>query len=401
MATGTRRNARKQTAKAPATAPGQLLGYGLQYTRLTAMLLAAAPGTACALEVLDDVSQTADNGNVTLVQTKSALTANPVSDRAIPLWKTLANWVRLSQLGFVDPASTVFEVYVSREVTGDLIAALASATSLDAAKACAQRAREQLWGAAPKYPDKAALPADLANQVNVALEASDAILLPIIKNLVLQCAAESPQRDIEQEIARGPVSASRVFDIADKMCGWVKRTVDKQLEGGRAAVISYTDFHREYVAYVRSIDRDIVLKSWARRPSELEKIDRLPDMFVRQLDLIEIAYDEKLSAISDYLMACADRAQWSKLGEVHESSFEALNGDLCRVWGNLHRAVGIEASSKSETDRGQLLHSRCLLHKARLQGMEVESHFVPGCFHMLANDLEVGWHPQYRRLLKR
>ncbi len=130
MANGTCRNARKHPSKAPATAPGQLLGYGLQYTRLTAKLLAAAPGTSCAIEVLDDVSETAEDGKTTLVQTKSTLTANPVADRAIPLWKTLANWPRLSQLGFVDPNTTNFKLYVSREVKGDLIALMTSGQHL-------------------------------------------------------------------------------------------------------------------------------------------------------------------------------------------------------------------------------------------------------------------------------
>ncbi len=50
--------------KVPATAPGQALGYGLQYTRLTAMLLAASGGSICSLEVLDDIAEQTPDGKL-------------------------------------------------------------------------------------------------------------------------------------------------------------------------------------------------------------------------------------------------------------------------------------------------------------------------------------------------
>jgi hypothetical protein len=76
--------------------PGQALGYSLQFTRLTHLLLQAPEGSFCSLELLDDVAQEDSSGGVKLVQSKSALTANPAADRAKSLWKTLANWVDLA-----------------------------------------------------------------------------------------------------------------------------------------------------------------------------------------------------------------------------------------------------------------------------------------------------------------
>src|SRR5436309_12040679 len=89
--------------KVPATAAPQALGYSLQYTRLTAMLLEAPVGTACSLEVLDDVEATSADGRKHLVQSKSALGDNPVSDRAISLWKCLCDWLRLIERALVNP----------------------------------------------------------------------------------------------------------------------------------------------------------------------------------------------------------------------------------------------------------------------------------------------------------
>lgn len=69
-------------AKRKTEVPGQALGYSLQYTRLTQLLLQASEGSFCSMEVLDDVAQQHPEKGVRLIQSKSALTANPVSNRA-------------------------------------------------------------------------------------------------------------------------------------------------------------------------------------------------------------------------------------------------------------------------------------------------------------------------------
>jgi hypothetical protein len=90
---------------------------------------------------------------------------------------------------------------------------------------------------------------------------------------------------------------------------------------------------------------------------------------------------------------------WSKTGDVHEESFDELDNKLNRTWRNHRNSTDLEASSKSEVERGLLLHARCMLHEAKVQGMEPPGHFVPGCFHRLADGMVIGWHPKYRNLL--
>ncbi|WP_258923541.1 hypothetical protein [Klebsiella pneumoniae] len=74
----------------------------------------------CSLELLDDVAQEDGIGGVKLVQSKSALTANPVADRAKSLWKTLSNWVELIASPGFDVNKAIFELYVSRPVEGPI-----------------------------------------------------------------------------------------------------------------------------------------------------------------------------------------------------------------------------------------------------------------------------------------
>ncbi len=398
-----RRSSRKKgdgvATTVPATAAAQALGYSLQFTRLTAMLLTAAEGSWCCLEILDDIHEETVTGTKSLVQSKSALGDNPVSDRAASLWKTLFNWLALARADLVQPARTIFELYVSRPVHGEIVSKFSEASSDSQAAAAIAHARQVLWGDAPNFPLKGQLTEETAKFVNEVLETSDGELVPLVKNMRLKCGSGSPQADLETIIRSDPVSPSKVPLIAAYVCGWVKRQADKLLEKSLPAAISRDEFHREYTAYCRKVDRDTILTSVAPRPSPEEMKARLPAVFVRQLDIIELDFVEKIQAISDYMRASADRTHWAKSGDVDETTFNELNDVLKRTWGNRRSRVAIEHQSRTPVEKGKLLHLDCMEHKSLVQGMDPPDHFIPGCFHQLADDKHVGWHPDFLSLL--
>lgn len=374
--------------------PGQALGIGLQYTRLVQLLLQAPPGSACSLEYLDDVAQEGAEGTK-LGQSKSALTANPVADRATPLWKTLSNWINLAAEGGCDPDHTVFEMYVSRPVSGALVDAFAGATTLDAAHAAILLARTTLWGEAPEYSKRAEVAAAIAPYVENVFGSDEDLLARVIKNFTLSCGSGSPQADVEAILKTHPILQSKVRDIADHMCGVVKRRVDELLEVGKPAIIARDDFHAWYGAYVRKIDRETVLLSRAKRPSNEEAKGHLPRVFVQQLDLIGLPFEEKLEAVGDYLMAVADRTTWAASGDVDATSFDELDVTLKRNWKNKRLACKVAHGGKSPNEQGQALYADCMQVRVAVEEKGTPDHFIPGCLHLLADDLSIGWHPDY------
>lgn len=377
-------------------APGQALGYSLQYTLLAHLLLTAEEGSYCSLEVLDDVAVQAPDGGTRLTQSKSALGGNPVADRAIGLWKSLFNWVQAAQFGHVDATKTIFEVYVSTPREGDIVNRFSGAQTDEQARDAIAHAKKTLWGLAPEYPLRAELATELARFVNPVLECDDALLIALIQRFRLRTGSGSPHADLESLVRTLPVSPSRVADIVNNLCGWVKRQADQLLEAQKPAVISRDEFHREFTAFVRRIDRDLILTSAARRPTQEEAIEHLPRTFVQQLDLIELSFEDKLEGISDYLRACADRTAWSKRGDVHEASFCDLDEDLKRTWKNVRRQIDVQFRAAPEVDQGRAIYADCMEHKFPVQGMDPPGHFIPGCFHRLSDAKEVGWHPGYR-----
>lgn len=380
--------------------PGQALGYGLQYTRLTQLLLEAPAGSFCSMEYLDDVAQQRADKGTRLIQSKSALAANPVADRAKSLWKTLSNWTSLATDPDCDLEKTVFEIYVSRPVGGDLVEAFTNACTLEQARAAIAQARDTLWGKSPGFELKSTVADEVAPYLERVFNAAPASLERIICNFKLTHGSGSPQADIEALISTHPVSLTKVVDIADHMCGIVKRRVDELLEAGRPAVIARDAFYGWYATYLRKIDRDTVLLSRAEPPSDKESRGQLPKIFVQQLDLIGLPFEDKLEAVSDYLMAAADRTTWALSGEVDGSSFDDLDAALKRSWKNKRRTCGIEHGSKPGDLQGQALYSNCMDLTMPLQAMQPPDHFIPGCFHRLADDMSIGWHPDYEQKLK-
>ncbi len=364
------------------------------------MLLIAEPGSWCSLEVLDDVVEEKNTGVKHLVQSKSTLGSNPISDRAKSLWKTLFNWLHLVENGHVEPDQTIFEIYVSRPVDGDIASAFSGARNNADALAALQKARLLLWGSEPEYLLKSDLSEDIAKYVNTVLAAKDSTLISLIKNLRLMFGSGSPQSDLEEIIATHPVSASKIEDIANYLCGLVKRDADKLLEQSLPAILSRDEFHLRYAAYCRRVDRETILTSFAPVPTKDEALARMPEVFVQQLDLLDLEFEDKLEAISDFLMASADRTIWSKMGEVDEKSFDELDDELTRTWKNKQRANGVEHRTKSGVDQGLMLYAKCMEHKAVIQAMSAPPHFIPGCFHRLADTQEIGWHPSYLELLR-
>ncbi|WP_236687569.1 ABC-three component system protein [Chromobacterium subtsugae] len=351
------------------------------------------------MEYLDDVAQENAHG-VKLIQSKSAITANPVANRAKPLWKTLSNWITLAASGDCDPDRTLFEIYVSRPVTGSFVTAFAAASTPEAARSAVLQARTELLGVAPDFAKRSMIATEIAPYVENFFSADADLVARVIQNFSLTCGSGNPHADIETTLKSHPISQSKIRDIADHLCGVVKRRVDELLAEGAPAIIERDEFHAWYGAYVRKIDRETVLLSRARAPCEEESKGHLPRVFVQQLDIIGMTFEDKLEAVSDYLMAAADRTDWAIRGEVDASSFEDLDKTLQRNWKNKRLTCKIDYGNKPKDEQGQALYAQCMQIDASLQAMAPPEHFIPGCFHRLADDLSVGWHPDYMHQLR-
>jgi hypothetical protein len=123
-------------------------------------------------------------------------------------------------------------------------------------------------------------------------------------------------------------------------------------------------------------------------------------VFVQQLELIGLPFEDKLEAVGDYLMAAADRTAWAASGDVDATSFDELDSSLKRGWKNSRLSCKVQHGGKAQAEQGQALYADCMKLKEPVQQKGAPDHFIPGCLHRLADDLSIGWHPDYVGQLK-
>jgi len=361
-------------------------------------LLSAPPGSFVSVEVLDDVAESRPAGNTTLIQAKSVGTRhNPIADHSPELWKTLANWVRAAKNGDIDLARTEFELFVSKKRTGPLAHSFdAARTVADAASALTTAQAKLLHSSSVGRSRRRKTPTALAPHLAVIF-ADAAIATEIVSRMSLAFGSGRSSDDVLAPLRTKLISDTVLEIVARQMLGWVKQTLDTLIEQQRPAVISTDDFHTELGAFVRRVDRSEILNCFAPPPNQtavdLELRERV---YVQQLDLIGSDYDTKLAAARDFLRASVNRSVWAAKGLAHRTSFDELEERLKRIWRAKRDAVTVQSSHHPAESQGMLLYAECSQVDASLDGRSVPSHFGPGCYHAMADTLDIGWHPHYR-----
>ncbi len=378
--------------------PGQALGYGLQYTRMTALLVESPEASHVSFEVLDDLAVETKSGDLTLVQSKSALATNPLADRAVALWKTLANWADEIAAGRVKTEKLKLVIHVTHDRSGDISSALANASTEAAAKTVLAQAKEQLWGAAPKYPLKAAVAETLAPHLDRFFGHSEAVQISVVRAMSIATGQGAPQQELRGLFRFVP--PANLDDAVQHACGWVHDKVNTLIGQGRAAILSRDEFYTEMTGFIRKHAERAILHSVApENPPHGKVSELLPKTFVQQLQIIGLDFETQMEAVSDFFRASIDRTHWGETAQVQENSFKQLDTALKRTWKNLKLQTSAAHSEKAEDVQGQLLYSDCMGTKELVENLTPPSHFIPGCFHMLADTKSVGWHPKYQEKL--
>jgi hypothetical protein len=397
----TKPNIAGTTTNASTHVPGQHLGHSLQETRFVMRLLQVSDEWTVSIEVFDDVGVEAANGSRIAEQDKSTLEDNPISDRAIGLWKTLSNWINAINSGELDVEKTKFDIYVSRPKKGEIAESFSRASSITEALVAIRNAREKLWGASPSNNYKDRLPETIKEYVNNFLGADEVVACKLIVAFSLLFGSGSPQSDLRELMKNQLIDDDLIDDVMAHAQGWVKNRIDLLLEQKKPASIPKKEFKIELVSYIKRTRLSRILISVARDPEqgEIEENLRLKT-YIRQLEIISCDDVERIRAVNDFIRASTNRTRWSEQGIVHRKSFDEFEEGLIRAWENYKRKTSLLSHLTNDSDRGKNLYSDCSLHQTTLQGMDVPPHFIPGSYHSLSDKEIIGWHPNYKDELK-
>jgi len=132
-----------------------------------------------------------------------------------------------------------------------------------------------------------------------------------------------------------------------------------------------------------------------------------PRKFVRQLQIINSARNRIRRAQSEHFQALTHRSKWSREGKIAVEELPKFDKRLIKEWEIRHESVversrsGDSALEISEADQ---LYAWVEQHAPSCTPLYIRSTFsepflIRGSFQMLADRLDVGWHPRYREIL--
>jgi hypothetical protein len=94
-----------------------------------------------------------------------------------------------------------------------------------------------------------------------------------------------------------------------------------------------------------------------------------------------------------------DKSVWAEIGQVFEENLQEWDNDLVRRHSLISGEVSDIYADKDAQFKGRANYRRCAQLQPPLDGRVVPNHFVHGCFNSLADNMRLGWHPEYEQLL--
>jgi hypothetical protein len=378
-------------------AAGQLFGYSLQFPRALLRLLQAAIDARVGIEVCGDVAVFFPEGITLTEEDKSSLSKNTLADTSTNLWKTFYNWIEAINNNELNPKTDRFILYTNHAVADDSIAIRLSNSAtqheIDSAIQLAQEKLKNIGEAQGLFKYKKAV---LETYLNIFRE-----IIPRFE-LIVDNKADDVYNSIRNEIRQKLVPENHVEYLLDALTGWVQTTINQLIADKKQAILSFSEFNSQFQYLFTKIrnKQELIDYALSNMPEkqELTKKAKERPIYVRQLEIIKQSQDEVIGAVSDYFKADTNRQQWIEKGLVDEDSMNDFESRLVSFYANSRKRILLTNSDRTEEDQGELILNDCQQRQERIANMDPPDRTVQGSYHVLSNELRVGWHPRWENI---
>lgn len=175
-------------------APGQFLGYAIQFSRALFHLLKAGPGDIVWVEVLGDVATLRADGHLESEEDKSSINNNPLTNKSTDLWKAFYNWIIAINSGEINIHKTTFILYSNKSGRPGIVNAFNSATSKKEAEDAIVMAKDKLKDINKNH--------SIWEYYNVVVNQNESLLAEVIQHFELQIGTGAGYDDVQKELVR-------------------------------------------------------------------------------------------------------------------------------------------------------------------------------------------------------
>jgi hypothetical protein len=391
------------------SAEAAALGFYYQaFFALLTLLELDTDNAAVAIEHLDDVELKVD-GQTLLYQLKHsmALVPLPTSLKSRSLWRTVKVWIDI--LSSLTLSETTFHlVAVGGVAINSPLQALSNseADRTPLVAAMLEEAQRVVEARAVAEAGKTPLPyADRADGCHAFISLGSTDRMNLMRRVKIQ--HHSPNIGaIENLIAEHLkiLPAEQRPTVAERLVGWWDRQVVYSICGKRDRLIHRTELQHQISAIVADIEEDKLLP-------EFETLnppgDYQPDgMLARQISLVNGGQSDLAKAIREEWKAREQRSKWMNSNPAMWSTINAHDHVLKEHWFDRHSQMAEDCAALQQTEKCEsgLKILRWTHEEAPKVVRQIAEgwnapYYVRGSYQVLAIDLEVGWHPDYKDLL--
>lgn len=382
-----------------AQAQDQALGYLYQVRYALLLLIKAGiedPEAQISIECLDDIAFEKNGTPVELIQTKHHRNRASLSDSSTDLWKTLRVWCEAFLQGKLQTENVIFTIITTEQAAVD---------------SAASKLRPPVWGSRNVNEALEALINIAQTSGNKTNEAAYQTFLRLSKDQQrvllanVQIIDDSPNIiTVKTEITNHLRYTTRpkfLSPVCERLEGWWFEIVVKHLSSKSSDVISHgdlqnklNDIQEQFYDDNLPIDYPVPISIEEKEAEEDKRI------FVEQLRLVKGHKLRVQKAISDFYRSSAQRSQWIRDGILLNSELEQYEARLCDEWERRY-AVMQENLTDNPTEESMQKEGRELFNEIEKATMYIRSrctaeYIMRGSYHILADQLHVGWHVEFR-----
>ena len=352
------------------------------------------PGHALSIEKFDDVAFEDAGQPIELIQTKHHGKRGNISDGSVDLWKTLNIWIKRI---IEDPADVTSTRLVFLTTSA---AAVGSALSmLRQAGRDEPRAMELLLSAANDSRNQATAAAR-----NAFLGLTDATRQVLVGNTWVFDKAPNiiDVRDEIETVLHYSATPDQVGNFTDHLEGWWFNRVISALRDPNSAAISLASIQNK-VSELRESFRlgnlplDETIEAMPTR--DLPKDNRT---FIRQMNFVHVSENEVRATVHDYYRAYEQRSRWARENLLLDGEADRYDRGLRDAWQRRFLACTADITeSCDEATReaqGRKVFRWAREYQKPLRNRD-EIWLSSGSFQRLADEVRIGWHPDYETLL--
>lgn len=357
-------------------------------------------GIDIAIEKLDDVSFEKDGTPLELLQTKHHLKKQAdLTDASVDLWKTLRVWAEAIKADPSLPGRTRFALVTTAQAPDGSAASYLRPAGGDAVRDPAKA--DALLMAAAAASKNVALEKAIATFTGLAPAMRQALVasIEVMDGVPLIADLEVVIEDSLRMIApRGKTAIAR-----EQLEGWWWPRICATLQAETPGTISVLEVEQKLDDIRDGLKRDALpLDMEHAEPSE-DELGQLDEMrFVRQLRTVGLGANRLQYAMRDFYRAFAQRSRWTRQSLLFDGEVSRYEKTLIEEWQPRFAKMcdGLKPGCEEAAARqaGQDLYY-WVETEARFPFRTITRRFLNvGSYHILANDLRVGWHRDFEAL---